>query len=191
MPSRFSPTCRTTGAGHRSTCCSSPIAHRQSKAPLAVHRGAIALDGVRIDDDRVRQGRSWDALVKESTAAQRDAPLNSKWARPRSSVAFLLYPMKSLSLRIIKRVPAVVEAYPIGAAAASPDRGGSLSRAARSAVRARLPQLFETAALTMASHFLGRDFVCGIFSWPAGGGRGILLGCDFDPGVCQYAVEDL
>ena len=30
---------------------------------------------------------------------------------------------------------------------------------------------FESAALTMGGcHFLGRDFVCGIFTWPAGDG---------------------
>ncbi len=34
---------------------------------------------------------------------------------------------------------------------------------------------FEAAALTMGEmcHFLGREFVCGIFTWPAGSDRGI------------------
>jgi esterase/lipase superfamily enzyme len=40
-------------------------------------------------------------------------------------------------------------------------------------------------------HFLGRDFVCGIFSWPAGGHRGILFGYDVDRESAEYAVEDL
>ena len=37
---------------------------------------------------------------------------------------------------------------------------------------------FEDAALTMGEmcHFLGREFVCGIFTWPAGGYRGALFG---------------
>ena len=40
-------------------------------------------------------------------------------------------------------------------------------------------------------HFLGREFVCGIFSWPAGGHGGILFGYDVDRESAEYAVEDL
>jgi esterase/lipase superfamily enzyme len=52
---------------------------------------------------------------------------------------------------------------------------------------------FEDAALTMGEmcHFLGREFVCGIFTWPAGGNRGALLGYDVDRESAEYAVEDL
>ena len=52
---------------------------------------------------------------------------------------------------------------------------------------------FKSAALTMGElcHFLGRDFVCGIFTWPAGGRRGILFGYNFDRESAEYAVEDL
>jgi len=40
-------------------------------------------------------------------------------------------------------------------------------------------------------HFLGRDFVCGIFTWPAGGQRGFLFGYDVDRESSEYAAEDL
>ena len=52
---------------------------------------------------------------------------------------------------------------------------------------------FENAALTMGEmcHFLGREFVCGIFTWPAGSDRGILFGYDADRESAEYAVEDL
>ena len=52
---------------------------------------------------------------------------------------------------------------------------------------------FEDAALTMGElcHFLGREFVCGIFTWPAGGDRGVLFGYDVDRESAEYAVEDL
>ena len=52
---------------------------------------------------------------------------------------------------------------------------------------------FEDAALTMGEmcHFLGREFVCGIFTWPAGSDRGILFGYDVDVESAEYAVEDL
>jgi esterase/lipase superfamily enzyme len=52
---------------------------------------------------------------------------------------------------------------------------------------------FERAAITMGElcHFLGRDFVCAIFSWPAGGRRGVLFGYNEDRESGEYAVEDL
>jgi len=52
---------------------------------------------------------------------------------------------------------------------------------------------FEQAALTMGElcHFLGRDLVCGMFTWPAGGRRGILFGYASDRESSEYAVEDL
>jgi esterase/lipase superfamily enzyme len=52
---------------------------------------------------------------------------------------------------------------------------------------------FEQAALTMGElcHFLGRDLVCGMFTWPAGGRRGILFGYAVDRESSEYAVEDL
>jgi esterase/lipase superfamily enzyme len=40
-------------------------------------------------------------------------------------------------------------------------------------------------------HFLGREFVCAIFTWPAGGTRGILFGYDVDYESSVYAVEHL
>ena len=40
-------------------------------------------------------------------------------------------------------------------------------------------------------HFLGREFVCGIFTWPAGGRRGTLFGYQVDRESAEYAVEDL
>ena len=56
--------------------------------------------------------------------------------------------------------------------ASSPRKDG---RACTSTVVA---QYLRDAALTMGElcHFLGREFVCGIFAWPAGGKRGILFG---------------
>lgn len=52
---------------------------------------------------------------------------------------------------------------------------------------------FENAALTMGElcHFLGREFVCGIFTWPAGSHGGILFGYDMDRESSEYAIEDL
>ena len=52
---------------------------------------------------------------------------------------------------------------------------------------------FRDAALTMGElcHFLGREFVCGIFTWPAGGKRGILFGYEVDYESSVFAAEHL
>jgi esterase/lipase superfamily enzyme len=52
---------------------------------------------------------------------------------------------------------------------------------------------FSEAALTAGElcHFLGREFVCAIFTWPAGGTRGILFGYQEDYESSIFAVEHL
>ena len=52
---------------------------------------------------------------------------------------------------------------------------------------------FEDAAFSMADlcHFFGREFVCGIFSWPAGGSRGMMAGYNVDRESGEFAVQHL
>ena len=52
---------------------------------------------------------------------------------------------------------------------------------------------FEDAAVTMGElcHFLGREFACGIFTWPAGGKRGILAGYNVDYESSVFSTEHL
>jgi esterase/lipase superfamily enzyme len=40
-------------------------------------------------------------------------------------------------------------------------------------------------------HFFGREFVCGIFSWPAGGTRGMMAGYNVDRESGEFAVQHL
>jgi esterase/lipase superfamily enzyme len=52
---------------------------------------------------------------------------------------------------------------------------------------------FQDAAFSMADlcHFFGREFVCAIFSWPAGGTRGVLAGYNVDRESGEFAVQHL
>jgi esterase/lipase superfamily enzyme len=52
---------------------------------------------------------------------------------------------------------------------------------------------FRDAAFTISElcHFLGREFVCAVFSWPAGGSRGLLFGYNFDRESSEYSVHHL
>ena len=140
---------------------------------------------------------SWDVLAKESIATQRDNPLPLKLGPTTELGRFPAIPYEVVVAPDgIRRVPAVVGAY-------EKSKQQLQAEIARRLVLARRKEVvlfvhgyhesFESAALTMGElcHFLGRDFVCGIFTWPAGGQRGMLFGYDFDRESAEYAVEDL
>lgn len=140
---------------------------------------------------------SWDVLVKESTATQRVTPLQLKLGPTTELGRFPAIPYEvAVAPDGIRRLPAVVEAY-------EKAKQQLQAEIARRLAIAPLKEVvlfvhgynssFESAALTMGElcHFLGRNFVCGIFTWPAGGHRGILFGYDVDRESAEYAVEDL
>jgi esterase/lipase superfamily enzyme len=140
---------------------------------------------------------SWDALVKESTATQRVNPLQLKLGPTTELGRFPAIPYEvTVAPDGIRRVPAVVEAYEKAKQELQAEVARRLAIARRKEVVLFVHgyhSSFETAALTMGElcHFLGRDFVCGIFTWPAGGQRGILFGYVSDRESAEYAVEDL
>ena len=140
---------------------------------------------------------SWDVLVKESTATQRVNPLQLKLGPTTELGHFPPIPYEVIVAPDgIRRVLAVVEAY-------KKAKQQLQAEIARRLVIARRKEVvlfvhgyhssFESAALTMGElcHFLGREFVCGIFTWPAGGRRGILFGYDVDRESSEYAIQDL
>ena len=141
---------------------------------------------------------SWDVLAKESIATQRDNPLPLKLGPTTELGRFPAIPYEVVVAPDgIRRVPAVVEAYEKSKQQLQAEIARRLVLGAhRKEVVLFVHgyhESFESAALTMGElcHFLGRDFVCGIFTWPAGGQRGILFGYDFDRESAEYAVEDL
>jgi esterase/lipase superfamily enzyme len=139
----------------------------------------------------------WEALVRESTTAARAAPLELRLGRTTEIGRFPAIPYEvAVGLDGVRRLPATVEAYERAKQKLQAEIARRLAVAPRKEVvlfvhgyRAS----FESAVLTMGElcHFLGRDFVCGIFSWPAGGQRGSDFGYDVDRESSEYAVEDL
>jgi esterase/lipase superfamily enzyme len=140
---------------------------------------------------------SWDVLAKESTATQRVNPLQLKLGPTTELGRFPAIPYEvAVAPDGIRRVPAVVEAYEKTKEQLQAEIARRLALVRRKEVVLYVHgyhSSFEKAALTMGEmcHFLGRDFVCGIFTWPAGGWRGTLFGYDFDRESAEYAVEDL
>jgi esterase/lipase superfamily enzyme len=140
---------------------------------------------------------SWDVLVEQSTATKRVAPLHLELGPTRELGRFPAIPYEvALAPDGIRRIPAVVEAYESAKQRLQAEIARRLASARRKEVVLFVHgynNTFKSAALTMGElcHFLGRDFVCGIFTWPAGGRRGILFGYNFDRESAEYAVEDL
>ena len=140
---------------------------------------------------------SWDVLVKESTTTQRATPLQLDLGATTELGRFPAIPYEVVVAPDgIRRVPAVVETYQKAKQQLQAEIARRLAIARRKEVVLFVHgyhSSFETSALTMGElcHFLGRDFVCGVFTWPAGGRRGILFGYDFDGESAEYAVEDL
>ncbi len=143
------------------------------------------------------EGMTWDALVKQSLLVERTTPMDLK-----------LGPTKELGR--YPRIPYAVAVTPAGLtrAAAAVDAHEAATRELQAEIARRLAlsprkemvlfvhgvnNTFTEAALTMGEmcHFLGREFVCGIFTWPAGGKRGILFGYNEDYESSTFAIEHL
>ncbi len=170
-------------------------AERADDAPYTGDRSrSMAFGSAMID---FGEGVSWDALVKESTATQRVNPLQLKLGPITELGRFPAIPYEvAVAPDGIRRVPAVVGAFETAKQQLQAEIARRLAIAQRKEVVLFVHgynSSFESAALTMGElcHFLGRDFVCGIFTWPAGGRRGMLFGYDFDRESAEYAVEDL
>jgi esterase/lipase superfamily enzyme len=143
------------------------------------------------------EGVTWDALVRQSLLVE----------RPTKTVLTLgptkelgRYPPIPYSLAVtpegLTRAPAVVEAHETATRKLQAEIARRLSVSPRKEVVLYVHGVhnsFSDAALTMGElcHFLGREFVCAVFTWPAGGRRGILFGYQGDYESSAFAVEHL
>jgi esterase/lipase superfamily enzyme len=143
------------------------------------------------------QGLTLDKLAAQGTAAEHASPVQLSLGAMTELGRFPATPYELVGTRDgMRRAPAVVAAYERAKQQLQAEVARRLAIARRKEVVLFVHGYntsFESAALTMGEmcHFLGREFVCGIFSWPAGGHRGILFGYDVDRESAQYAVEDL
>jgi len=140
---------------------------------------------------------TWDVLVRESTATERATPLRLGLGRTEENGRFPPIPYELAAVpEGMVRAPAVVEAYEKAKRQLQAEIARRIGIARRKEVVLFVNGFntsFEDAALTMGElcHFLGREFVCGIFTWPAGGRAGILFGYEVDRESAEYATDDL
>ena len=143
------------------------------------------------------QGLTLDMLAPQSGGAEPALPVHLTLGATTELGRFPAIPYELVRAGDgMRRAPAVVEAHERAKQQLQAEVAKRLAIARRKEVVLFVHGYnasFERAALTMGEmcHFLGREFVCGIFSWPAGGHRGILFGYDVDRESAQYAVEDL
>src|SRR6476660_5634887 len=170
-------------------------AERDSDLPYTAERShSIAFGSTMIE---FGQDLSWKELLEESTAPQRTNRLHVALGATTELGRFPAIPYEVVvAADGITRVPNVVEAYADAKARLQAESARRVDLVSRKEVVLFVHGYhtnFEGAALTMGElcHFLGRDFVCGIFSWPAGSQRGVLFGYGVDRESAEYAVEDL
>lgn len=142
-------------------------------------------------------GVSWDTLAKESILEKRTRELNLKLGPTKELGRF---PVIAYDVQVtpagIERAPAVMDVHEKAAAGLQAEVARRLAIAPRKEVVLFVhgyANTFEDAALTMGEmcHFLGREFVCAIFTWPAGGTKGVFAGYDVDRESGEFAVQHL
>ncbi len=139
---------------------------------------------------------TWDTLAKQSMSAVREHPVVLTLGPTKELARFPRIPYELAVVPTgIARTQTVVAAHEAAKKATQAEIAGQLASAPRKEVVLFVhgyANSFQDAALTMAElcHFLGREFVCAIFSWPAGA-RSLLLGYDVDRESGEFATEDL
>jgi len=140
---------------------------------------------------------TWDTLVKQSLLIERMASVDLKLGPTKEIGRFPKIPYQVAETPTgLTRAPAVVDAWETATRALQAEVARRLALSPRKEVVLFIhgvDNTFQDAALTMGElcHFLGREFVCAIFSWPAAGNRGVLFGYEEDYESSLYAAEHL
>ena len=140
---------------------------------------------------------TWDALVKQSLQVERKPAVDLKLGPTKEIGRFPTIPYQVVETPTgLTRAPAVVDAWETATRALQAEVARRLAASPRKEVVLYVhgvANTFQDAALTMGElcHFLGREFVCAIFTWPAGGKRGVLFGYEEDYESSLFATEHL
>ena len=143
------------------------------------------------------EGVAWDTLVTQSTLSERSVSLDLKLGPTKELGRFpeISYGIESVPGGLV-RTPAAIETHEKAAAMLQGEVARRLGAAPRKEVVLFVhgyANTFQDASFTMGElcHFLGREFVCAIFTWPAGGSRGLFMGYNVDRESGEFAVQHL
>ncbi len=142
-----------------------------------------ALEGAELAAESVREERSVDLELSLGQATEKDR------------FPPVPYPVEA-SEGGVRRAPAAMDVHEQAARSLRAEVERRLESAPRKEIVLYIhgyANTFEDAALTMGEmcHFLGREFVCAIFTWPAGGTRGLMAGYNVDRESGDFAVLHL
>ena len=142
-----------------------------------------ALDGAALAAESVREERSidLDLALGATTEMDRFPPIP--------------YPVERVEGGV-RRASAVMDVYERASDGLRAEVTRRLEKAPRKEIVLYVhgyANTFQDAAFTMGElcHFLGREFACAIFSWPAGGTRGLMAGYNVDRESGEFAVHHL
>jgi esterase/lipase superfamily enzyme len=140
---------------------------------------------------------TWEALVQQSLLVKRPTALDLTLGPTKELGRYPRIPYPpAVTPDGLTRAPAVVDAHE----AATRQLRAEIERRLTLSPRKEMvlyihgvANSFTDAALAMGEmcHYMGREFVCGIFTWPAGGKGGILAGYQQDYESSGFAVEHL
>ncbi|HTR56555.1 MAG TPA: alpha/beta hydrolase [Casimicrobiaceae bacterium] len=142
-------------------------------------------------------GMTWDTLVKQSLQLERTPSVDLTLGPTREIGRFPTIPYQyAVTPTGLTRAPAVVDADEAATRTLQTEVARRLALSPRKEVVLYVhgvDNTFQDAALTMGElcHFLGREFVCAIFTWPAAGNRGVLFGYEVDYESSLFATEHL
>ena len=143
------------------------------------------------------EGMTWDALVKQSLQVERKPSVDLKLGPTKELGRYPRIPYAvTVTPEGLTRAPAVIDAHEAANRALQAEIARRLALSPRKEMVLYIHGVknsFSEAAFTMGElcHFLGREFVCGIFTWPAGGKHGVLFGYEEDYESSTFAVEHL
>ena len=173
-----------------------PKAKPEEKLPYSAERSrSMAFGSVTVE---VRQGRHVGHVwLRQSTVSKRSVSLDLTLGPTVELGRFppIVYDMVATPAGMT-RAPAVVDAHEKAAAGLQAEVKRRLAAVPRKEVVLYVhgyANTFDDAAFTMGElcHFLGREFVCGIFTWPAGGKRGLFMGYNVDRESGEFAAHHL
>ena len=142
-------------------------------------------------------GVPWDTLVAQSTLSERSVSLDLKLGPTKELGRFpeIPYGVEPSATGVV-RAPAAMDTHEKAAAMLQGEVARRLAAVPRKEVVLFVhgyANTFQDASFTMGElcHFLGREFVCAIFTWPAGGTRGLFMGYNVDRESGEFAVHHL
>ena len=172
-----------------------PRTNPDDEQPYTAERArSMSFGSVSVD---IGEGISWDQLARQSTTGERTVPLDLKLGPAHELGRFppVIYDLVRTADGVM-RDSAQMDLHDKAMAEFKAELGRRLAQSPRKEVVLFVHGYHETfsdAAFRMAElcHFLGREDVCAIFTWPAGGKRGLLFGYNVDRESSEFAVEHL